>query len=65
MEEMYAYQMTAKDKPFEKVVSSIPETGEDEALVKIAGCGVCHTDLSFWQALWCAHTTRTASCSGT
>ena len=48
MEEMYAYQMTAKDKPFEKVVSSIPKIGEGEALIKIAGCGVCHTDLSFW-----------------
>ncbi|MEK6614864.1 MAG: 6-hydroxycyclohex-1-ene-1-carbonyl-CoA dehydrogenase, partial [Bacteroidota bacterium] len=25
-----------------------PELSEGEALVKIAGCGVCHTDISFW-----------------
>jgi 6-hydroxycyclohex-1-ene-1-carbonyl-CoA dehydrogenase len=26
----------------------VPEAGDDDALVEIAGCGVCHTDLSFW-----------------
>ncbi|MEW6261451.1 MAG: 6-hydroxycyclohex-1-ene-1-carbonyl-CoA dehydrogenase [Thermodesulfobacteriota bacterium] len=25
-----------------------PELGADEALVKVAGCGVCHTDLSYF-----------------
>lgn len=40
--------MTELKKPFEVVESSIPELKEGEALVKIAGCGVCHTDLSFW-----------------
>jgi 6-hydroxycyclohex-1-ene-1-carbonyl-CoA dehydrogenase len=40
--------MTAKDKPFEQVTFPVPEIGEGEALVEIAGCGVCHTDLSFW-----------------
>ncbi len=48
MESILAYQMTAKDKPFEQVTLPWPKVGEDEALVKIAGCGVCHTDLSFW-----------------
>jgi 6-hydroxycyclohex-1-ene-1-carbonyl-CoA dehydrogenase len=48
MEEIRAYQMTAKDKPFEQVTFPVPEIGEGEALVEIAGCGVCHTDLSFW-----------------
>jgi 6-hydroxycyclohex-1-ene-1-carbonyl-CoA dehydrogenase len=48
MEEIRAYQMTAKDKPFEQVAFPLPEIGEGEALVEIAGCGVCHTDLSFW-----------------
>jgi len=48
MKEIHAYQMTAKDKPFERVAFPLPELGEDDALVEIAGCGVCHTDLSFW-----------------
>ncbi|MGE4159370.1 MAG: 6-hydroxycyclohex-1-ene-1-carbonyl-CoA dehydrogenase [Planctomycetota bacterium] len=25
-----------------------PTPGPDEVLVKVAGCGVCHTDISFW-----------------
>jgi 6-hydroxycyclohex-1-ene-1-carbonyl-CoA dehydrogenase len=48
MADINAYQMTAKDKPFEKVSYPVPEIGPDDALVQIAGCGVCHTDLSFW-----------------
>ena len=48
MSEIRAYQMTAKDKPFEQVTFPTPKVGETEALVEIAGCGVCHTDLSFW-----------------
>ncbi|MCP4568828.1 MAG: 6-hydroxycyclohex-1-ene-1-carbonyl-CoA dehydrogenase [FCB group bacterium] len=47
MDKITAYQMTGKDKPFERVEYS-PEIGPGDALVKIAGCGVCHTDLSFW-----------------
>jgi len=43
-----AYQMTGKDQPFEQVAYRIPPIGPGEALVEIAGCGVCHTDLSFW-----------------
>jgi 6-hydroxycyclohex-1-ene-1-carbonyl-CoA dehydrogenase len=26
-----------------------PEPGDDEVLVKVAGCGVCHTDIGFWK----------------
>jgi 6-hydroxycyclohex-1-ene-1-carbonyl-CoA dehydrogenase len=40
--------MTGKDQPFEKVTYPIPAIQPGEALVQIAGCGVCHTDLSFW-----------------
>lgn len=39
--------MTGKDKPLESVQYTI-EPGPDDAVVEIAGCGVCHTDLSFW-----------------
>lgn len=34
--------------PFRLVSSAIPQLNKGEALVKVAGCGVCHTDLSFW-----------------
>jgi 6-hydroxycyclohex-1-ene-1-carbonyl-CoA dehydrogenase len=26
-----------------------PEPGEDQVLVQVAGCGVCHTDIGFWK----------------
>lgn len=45
---MVQWQMRATDQPFEKVECDLPQVGEGEALVKVAGCGVCHTDLSFW-----------------
>jgi len=33
---------------FQLVESELPEINKDEAVIEIAGCGVCHTDLSFW-----------------
>lgn len=48
MTKIHAYQMTAQDRPFQLVELPMPELGTDEALVEVAGCGVCHTDLSFW-----------------
>ncbi|MFH0865704.1 MAG: 6-hydroxycyclohex-1-ene-1-carbonyl-CoA dehydrogenase [Bacteroidota bacterium] len=33
---------------FQLKESPLPDLNENEALVKISGCGVCHTDLSFW-----------------
>ena len=42
------WQMTALNTPFELRESVMPEINDYEALVQIAGCGVCHTDLSFW-----------------
>ena len=40
--------MTALDADFQLTENPLPVPGENEALIKIAGCGVCHTDLSFW-----------------
>ena len=45
---LYQWKMVAPDQAFEKTESGFPELKEDEVLVKIAGCGVCHTDISFW-----------------
>ncbi len=43
----YCYQMTQTGAPFERVPMDLPTPGENEALVEVAGCGVCHTDISF------------------
>lgn len=45
---MYQWQMTELKGDFQLVEKPMPELKEDEALIRIAGCGVCHTDLSFW-----------------
>ena len=48
MDKIFQWQMTELNKDFSLVESPVPELGPDEALVKVAGCGVCHTDISFW-----------------
>ncbi len=47
-EKMYSWKMTELKGDFILSDSGLPTLNDDEALVKIAGCGVCHTDLSFW-----------------
>ena len=42
------WQMTEIDADFKLTESPFPELSKYEALVKVAGCGVCHTDISFW-----------------
>ncbi|KON26948.1 hypothetical protein AC481_06130 [miscellaneous Crenarchaeota group archaeon SMTZ-80] len=39
------FYQVGKDLKIEKV--AVPKVGLDEALVKIKGCGVCHTDIHF------------------
>lgn len=48
MSKMQQWQMTELKNDFILVESEMPKIKTNEALVKIAGCGVCHTDLSFW-----------------
>lgn len=45
---MKQWQMTELNADFKLIESQLPTIKKNEALVKIAGCGVCHTDLSFW-----------------
>ncbi|MFH1000311.1 MAG: 6-hydroxycyclohex-1-ene-1-carbonyl-CoA dehydrogenase [Bacteroidota bacterium] len=47
-EKIYSWQMNELDADFQLKESYLPELKNDEALIKIAGCGVCHTDISFW-----------------
>lgn len=48
MDKMQQWQMQELNKPFTLVASELPAVKDNECLVQIAGCGVCHTDLSFW-----------------
>jgi 6-hydroxycyclohex-1-ene-1-carbonyl-CoA dehydrogenase len=51
MEEFHylsSWQMTDSKGEFHLKGSSLPELSNTEVLVKVAGCGVCHTDISFW-----------------
>ena len=48
MEKLKQWQMTELKKEFTLVESEMPVISENEAIIKVAGCGVCHTDLSFW-----------------
>jgi 6-hydroxycyclohex-1-ene-1-carbonyl-CoA dehydrogenase len=47
-EKMYQWQMAELNKEFQLTENPLPELKDGEVLVKIAGCGVCHTDISFW-----------------
>ena len=41
--------MTEPSKEFSLVEKEIPQAGDGMVIIKVAGCGVCHTDLSFWK----------------
>src|SRR3972149_3919062 len=45
---IYQWQMVEPDKEFKLAEKNVPDLNDDEVLVKVAGCGVCHTDISFW-----------------
>lgn len=48
--EVHSWQMVGGDRPLERSTRTVdPATLEgDQALVEVAGCGVCHTDLGFY-----------------
>lgn len=45
---MISWQMVEPKRSIERVESELPEPGNGEVLLKVAGCGVCHTDLGFF-----------------
>jgi len=47
-DKMFSWKMTELKADFQLVESELPEISDSEVIVKVAGCGVCHTDLSFW-----------------
>lgn len=47
VKEIRAWVMTAQGEPCVVRGLPVPELAPGEALVEVAGCGVCHTDISF------------------
>ncbi len=48
MTQINAWQMQKAGQSMQRTSTPIPSLSEDEVLVRIAGCGVCHTDLGFF-----------------
>src|SRR5512147_2677960 len=46
---MRAIQLTKAGAPLELRELPKPIPGDDEVLIEVAGCGVCHTDIGFWR----------------
>jgi 6-hydroxycyclohex-1-ene-1-carbonyl-CoA dehydrogenase len=44
-----AIQLVAAGAPLEVRDVPMPKPGDDEVLIRVAGCGVCHTDIGFWK----------------
>jgi 6-hydroxycyclohex-1-ene-1-carbonyl-CoA dehydrogenase len=44
-----AIRLRGVREPLEVMEVPRPEPDADEALVRVAGCGVCHTDIGFWK----------------
>ena len=47
-DKIQTWQMTEPGKPLVKTTVDMPEPQPGEVIVEIAGCGVCHTDLSYY-----------------
>ena len=45
--ELTAWRMEAPGEPLVKRTLPMPEPGSADVLIEVAGCGLCHTDLSF------------------
>ena len=48
MTTMVSWQMVNPNQPLERVETPLPEPKAGEVLLKVSGCGVCHTDLGFF-----------------
>jgi 6-hydroxycyclohex-1-ene-1-carbonyl-CoA dehydrogenase len=49
-QKIYQWSMVEPDKEFILMEESLPVLQDGEVVVEVAGCGVCHTDLSFWHS---------------
>jgi 6-hydroxycyclohex-1-ene-1-carbonyl-CoA dehydrogenase len=46
---MKAVKLVTVGAPLEVQDVAAPEPNDTEVLVRVAGCGVCHTDIGFWK----------------
>ena len=46
---MKALQLVAAGAPLELRDVPDPRPADDGVVVRVAGCGVCHTDIGFWK----------------
>ena len=44
---VHGWMMTGQGQPFEEGTFELGPVPPGEALIEVAGCGVCHTDVSF------------------
>ena len=47
MRAIECWQMTAVGQPMQSVRTAVPSLTAEDVLVRVVGCGVCHTDLGF------------------
>ena len=45
----YGYFFTEPNEPLERRALKIGKIQPDEVVVKVAGCGLCRTDIGFWK----------------
>ena len=45
---MKAIRLTAVKEPLTVQEVESPQPGDDQVVIQVAGCGVCHTDIGFW-----------------
>jgi 6-hydroxycyclohex-1-ene-1-carbonyl-CoA dehydrogenase len=48
MIERSSWKLIEPGRPLESASDPLPEPGDGQVLVEVAGCGVCHTDLGFY-----------------
>ena len=47
MTKLFGFEMREPGRPLEPVERDLPALADDDVLVRVAGCGLCHTDLGF------------------
>ena len=48
MAEWSSYRIAKFGEPLELQTEAVPEPKGEEVLVRVAGCGVCHSDVHIW-----------------
>lgn len=49
---MTAWAVAAHAEPLKKIELPLPEPKGTEVLIKVTYCGVCHSDLHFWEGFY-------------